>query len=79
VPSYQKGGAVKMIDDIQKAPKFWSIRLAILSAALSALEIALPAFSQVVPQGVFAGLSALVGVAAAVARTIKQEALHDDV
>jgi len=66
---------VKLIEDVKNAPKFWSVRLAVLSAALTAIELTLPMFSQVVPQGVFAGLSMAVAVSAAVARTIKQEAL----
>lgn len=66
---------MKLIDDVRNARKFWSIRLAVLSAVLSAIEVGLPLFSQVVPVGVFAGLSMLVAVASAVARTIKQESL----
>lgn len=66
---------MKLIDDVRNARKFWSIRLAVLSAALSAAELALPMLSQTIPQGVFASISMLVAVSAAVARTIKQEAL----
>lgn len=66
---------MKLIEDVKNMPKFWSVRLAVLSAALSAVELALPMFSQSVQPGVFAGLSMVVAVSAAVARTIKQESL----
>jgi membrane protein implicated in regulation of membrane protease activity len=66
---------MKLIDDIKDAPKFWSVRLAIVSAAFSALEVSLPMFRTEVEPGTFAILSALVAVLAAVARTIKQESL----
>jgi len=66
---------VKLIDDVKNAPRFWSVRLAVLSAALTAVELTLPMFSQVVPNGVFASLSMLVAIGAAVARTVKQESL----
>ena len=66
---------MKLIDDVKNAPRFWSVRLAVLSAALTAVELTLPMFSQVVPNGVFASLSMLVAIGAAVARTVKQESL----
>lgn len=66
---------MKLIDDAKNAPRFWSVRLAVLSAALTAVELTLPMFSQVVPPGVFASLSMMVAIGAAVARTVKQESL----
>jgi len=50
----------------------WSIRLAITSAALGALEATLPLWENDLPGGVFAGLSSAVAVAAAVARVVRQ-------
>ena len=66
---------MKLIDDVKNAPRFWSVRLAALSAALTAVELTLPMFSQVVPTGVFASLSMVVAIGAAVARTVKQDSL----
>ena len=67
---------MKLIDDVKDAPQFWSLRLSVVAAALSAVEVALPLFETVVPTGVFASLSMLVAVAAAVARVVKQEKLQ---
>lgn len=66
---------MKLIDDVRNVPKFWSVRLAVLSAALSAAELALPMLSQSIPPGVFGALSMVLAISAAVARTVKQEAL----
>lgn len=58
--------------------RLWSVRLAVLSAALSACEALVPLWQPHMPPGVFATLATLVGIAAAVARTIKQETLPRD-
>lgn len=50
----------------------WSIRLIILAGTLTGLEVAIPLFSDVVPRGVFAGLSALASIAALWARIVAQ-------
>lgn len=51
----------------------WSIRLMLLAAALSALEVALPFIGALpIPTGIFAALSALTTAAAFVARLIAQ-------
>ena len=55
--------------------KSWSIRLALLSAALSAIELALPLFNTVFPANIFAYASTGFMVAAAVARVIHQNNL----
>jgi len=53
----------------------WSIRLIILSGTLTGLEVALPLFSDAVPRGIFAGLSALTSIAALGARVTVQKGL----
>jgi hypothetical protein len=73
---------MKLIDDCRDVwHKLWSIRLSILAAVLagceilSALQPVLPLLPSVLPPGMFAGLSALVALAAAGSRVIKQERL----
>jgi hypothetical protein len=63
---------MQLIPEAGQATKLWSIRLAITSAALAAAEASLPLWQGVVPGGVFAGLSSVVAVAAAVARVVRQ-------
>jgi len=53
----------------------WSVRLALLSAALSAAELGVPLFREAVPPRMFATASMIVGVAAAIARVIAQQNL----
>ena len=55
--------------------KAWSIRLMILAGALSAAEVVLPLFADVMPRGAFAGLSAITVTAAFVSRLIAQKDL----
>lgn len=64
---------MKLIPESRRAMKLWSIRLAAISAALGAAEASLPLWEGLVPDGVFASLSSLVAIGAAVARVIKQE------
>ena len=52
--------------------KAWSVRLAILSAGLSAMEFALPFVAPEQPSGLFAGAAVLVSLAAAAARVVAQ-------
>lgn len=73
------GDQVKAIRNARKWHKMWSVRLAILSAALGALELSLPLWQGIVPPNVFAALSTITAASAAVARVIKQEALSNDV
>ena len=70
---------VKLADDAPKWHKLWSVRLAVLSATLGALELSLPLWQGLVPANVFAALSTITAASAAVARVIKQEGLRDDV
>lgn len=66
---------MKLIPNIENAHRLWSVRLAVASAALGALEAALPAWEGVLPDGLFAALSITAAVGAAVARVIRQETL----
>lgn len=64
---------MKLIPDSKRAHKLWSVRLAAIAAGLAAAEASLPLWQGLVPDGVFAGLSSIVGIAAAIARVIHQE------
>ncbi len=56
----------------------WSIRLLLIAAALSALEVALPFMGALpIPTGIFAALSALTTAAAFIARLIAQAPVTD--
>lgn len=52
--------------------KAWSIRLALLSALLSAAEVALPFFTDLIPPHTMAILAVLTSAGAAVARLVAQ-------
>lgn len=58
----------------------WSVRLIVLAASLSGLEVALPFLDGFlpIPAGVFAGLSALTTAAAFVARLVAQSKISGD-
>lgn len=58
--------------------KAWSIRLLLLAGALSAVEVALPYFSDAMPRGAFAALSGLSVGGAFIARLIAQKDLSDE-
>jgi hypothetical protein len=68
---------MKLVDNwlsvIKRSTSFW---LALLSAALSAAELALPLFNGVVPPRMFATASMITAVLAAIARVIHQASLH---
>ncbi len=65
---------MKLYDDWKVIlKKAWSIRFMILAAVLSGIEVALPYFEEAIPQGLFAGLSALAVSAAFVARLVAQK------
>lgn len=59
----------------------WSVRLALLTGALSACELIVTVFAvpltERLPPGTFAALAILTSVAAAVARIIPQRSLGD--
>ena len=52
--------------------KAWSIRLALLSAVLSAAEVALPFFTTFIPPNTMAILAVLTSAGAALARLVAQ-------
>lgn len=54
----------------------WSVRLALLAALLSGIEIALPLFADAFPRNVFAALSFVATAAAVVARLVAQPRMH---
>lgn len=56
----------------------WSIRFIVLSALLSAAEVIVPHFADVLPRGVFAALSGFVAAAATLARVLAQPSLRDE-
>lgn len=56
--------------------KAWSIRLAALAAMFSAAEVILPMFADLIPRNLFAALSFVAIVGAAVARVIDQPEMH---
>lgn len=53
--------------------KAWSVRLMLLAALLSGIEVALPFFVDDFPKGVAAGLSLAVTFSALIARIIVQK------
>ncbi|MFZ6813547.1 hypothetical protein ACO0K3_03700 [Undibacterium sp. Rencai35W] len=55
----------------------WSVRFALLSGFLSALESILPLFSDIFPRGIFAVLSMLSGVLAAISRFVLQKKVRN--
>lgn len=57
--------------------KAWSVRLLVLAAALSGLEVAVPLFATDMPRGVFAVLSFLITCAAFAARLVAQRSMSD--
>ncbi len=52
--------------------KTWSIRLVILSAVLSGIELILPLFVDTIPRNLFAALSMCAAIAAGIARVVAQ-------
>lgn len=69
---------MKLNKRVKQAHRLWSIRLAILAAVLGAAEGLLPLWRDVVPDGVFAVAASAIGIAAAVARVIKQKGISDE-
>lgn len=62
------------LDVIKRA---WSMRLMLLAALLSGVEVVLPFFSEAIPRGVFAVLSGVTVAAAFVARLVAQKGLSE--
>ena len=67
--------AIFQIDDNWRIilKKAWSIRLMLLAALLSGIEVALPFFTDRFPQGVAGVLSLFVTMAALIARVVVQK------
>lgn len=57
--------------------KAWSMRLMLLAAMLSGVEIVLPLFHEALPRGLFAVLSFLAVAGAFVARLVAQKGLSE--
>lgn len=57
--------------------KAWSVRLLVLAAVLSGLEVAVPLFATDIPRGMFAILSFLITCAAFAARLVAQRSMSD--
>lgn len=70
---------MKLIDRWDRVIKrFWSFRLAILSAILSAAEVGVQLWQPAnIPPGVFAALAGLVSLAAGAARIIAQPKAYE--
>ena len=70
---------MKLIDNARKVIlKAWSIRLALISALLSATEVALTYVAPERPSGLFALGAFVVAIAAAISRIIAQPSMHSD-
>ena len=69
---------MRMIEDWKKVLRYgWSIRLIVLAALLSGLEIVLPMFGDVLPRKWFAALMFAITVAAFIARLTAQPKMKD--
>lgn len=69
---------MKLLEDWRCiARKAWSVRLALLSAVLGSIEIAVQLLAASRPTPVFAMAAALSSLAAAVARIVAQPKIHD--
>ena len=70
---------MRLIEDWKHVAKHaWSIRFIVLAALLSGVEIVLPMFDDTMPRGLFAVLTLIVTVAAAVARLIPQQKMRGE-
>ena len=69
---------MKLIDNWRTVAKLsWAVRLSILSAVFSALEITFQLFRGLVPPLVFASIASALAVGAAVARVVHQASIHE--
>ncbi len=67
------GVAMELIADAKQVLlKAWSVRLALLSAVLSAAEVALPFFTTFIPPNTMAILAVCTSAGAAIARIVAQ-------
>lgn len=69
---------MKLIDNWRDVlRKAWSLRLMLLAAILSGVEVVLPFLSEAIPRGLFAVLSFLTVAGAFVARLVAQKGLSE--
>ncbi len=69
---------MKLIDDAGRVLRnAWSVRLALLSALFSGLELAIPFLGDFLPPRLMAALALVTGVGAAVARLVAQPRLRE--
>lgn len=69
---------IRLIDNwLAVLKKAWSIRLMLLAAILSGVEVVLPFLSEALPRGLFAVLSFLTVGGAFVARLVAQKGLSE--
>ena len=68
---------MELLPDWKKiARRAWSFRLTIIAALLSGAEVVLPLFIDVLPRNLFASISFVAVVGAAVARVVSQPRMH---
>lgn len=68
---------MELLPDWKKiARRAWSFRLSIIAAMLSGAEVVLPLFIDVLPRNLFASLSFVAVVGAAMARVVAQPRMH---
>jgi hypothetical protein len=68
---------MELLPDWKKiARRAWSFRLTIIAALLSGAEVVLPLFIDVLPRNLFASLSFVAVVGAALARVVSQPRMH---
>lgn len=54
----------------------WSIRFSLMAAALTAAEVVVPLFGDVLPRGAFVLLAFVCSIGATVARIVAQPGMH---
>ncbi len=67
-----------LISNASRWHKMWSIRFALLSAVLAAVEASVPIWNGVLPPNVFAFLSSASAIASAISRVIQQQSVSND-
>lgn len=68
---------MELLPDWKKiASRAWSFRLSIIAAIFSGAEVVLPLFIDVLPRNLFASLSFVAVVGAALARVVAQPRMH---
>lgn len=70
---------MELLPDWKKiARRAWSFRLTIIAALLSGAEVVLPLFIDVLPRNLFASLSFVAVVGAALARVVSQPRMREE-